>query len=316
VEGAEGGTSEASTGAKRTPEQARRQQGWIVGRWCRNAQKKIKTFHYICKIIIKQRMSTIYKTITFPKSRVATLDICEIGIRKHYITSFVEIDVTEARKQLKKRRLVGERNSFTSYLIAKIAQTLHEHPAICAFLKNKREIVQFDDVNLSIIIEKKIGDTKVPIPYIIKKAQKKSVEEITLEIDHVKKKVLNDQEIILHRKTNLGERLYPFFPKWVRLLFWKLMLKNPKWAYSKMGNVAFTSLGMVGSVSGWFTPITIHPVCFGVGSIVTKPRCINQLVEPREILHLTILMDHDVADGAPMARFMNQLIHSIEKTES
>jgi len=44
VEGAEGGTSEASTGAKRTPEQARRQQGWIVGRWCRNAQKKIKNF--------------------------------------------------------------------------------------------------------------------------------------------------------------------------------------------------------------------------------------------------------------------------------
>jgi len=258
-------------------------------------------------------MRTIYQTITFPKSRVATLDICDIGIRKHYISSFIEIDVTEARKKLKMERLKGIKCSFTAFLISKIAQTLHDHPSMCAYLKNKREILQFEDINISVIIEKNIGDTKVPIPYIIEKAQEKSVEQITLEIEHVKNKVLDDHEILLHRKTNFGERIYPYFPKWVRVLFWKFMLKNPKWAYSNMGNVAFTSLGMAGSVTGWFAPITIHPICFGAGSIVVKPRFINRLTEPREILHLTILMNHDIVDGAPMARFINQLIKKIEK---
>lgn len=96
------------------------------------------------------------------------------------------------------------------------------------------------------------------------------------------------------------------------MLFWKMVLKNPKLAYSKMGNVAFTSLGMVGKISGWFTPITIHPVCFGVGSIVEKTKLNKGELKKREILHLTILMDHDVVDGAPMARFINDLIGKIE----
>jgi hypothetical protein len=37
---------------------------------------------------------------TFPKSRLATLDICAIGIRKHRIAAILEIDVSESRKKI------------------------------------------------------------------------------------------------------------------------------------------------------------------------------------------------------------------------
>ncbi len=252
------------------------------------------------------------KTTTFPKSRVATLDICDIGVRKHYISSFLEVDVTDARLKLKQRRVEGEKNSFTAFLLYVIAQTLSEHPHIAAFLKNKREVIHFHDINISVIIEKQISREKVPIPHIIGKAQTKTISQITSEIQEVKNKELGVDDLVLHRKTSFSERIYTYLPKWIRILFWKMVLRNPKLSYLKMGNVAFTSLGMVGKISGWFTPITIHPVCFGVGSIVVKPKLYKGEIQEREILHLTILMDHDVVDGAPMARFINDLIRRIE----
>jgi pyruvate/2-oxoglutarate dehydrogenase complex dihydrolipoamide acyltransferase (E2) component len=69
---------------------------------------------------------------------------------------------------------------------------------------------------------------------------------------------------------------------------------------------------MVGKVNGWFIPISIHPVTFGLSSITSKAVVINNKIEIREILNMTILIDHDVIDGAPMARFIRELSKNIE----
>jgi pyruvate/2-oxoglutarate dehydrogenase complex dihydrolipoamide acyltransferase (E2) component len=79
-----------------------------------------------------------------------------------------------------------------------------------------------------------------------------------------------------------------------------------------MGNVSITSLGMVGKINGWFIPISIHPICFGIGSIIKKPVVKDDKIEIGEILNITVLMDHDVVDGAPMARFIKDLSKNIE----
>jgi hypothetical protein len=36
-------------------------------------------------------------------------------------------------------------------------------------------------------------------------------------------------------------------------------------------------------------------------------------IEIREILNMTVLLDHDVIDGAPLARFISKLSYNIEK---
>jgi len=79
-----------------------------------------------------------------------------------------------------------------------------------------------------------------------------------------------------------------------------------------MGNVAFTSIGMMGKVNGWFIPISVHPVCFGISSIIKKPSVIDDRIEIREILKMSVLIDHDVIDGAPMARLISDLSKNIE----
>ena len=40
-----------------------------------------------------------YKIQEFPDSRIASIDVCEIGKHKHHIVGLLELDVTESRKK-------------------------------------------------------------------------------------------------------------------------------------------------------------------------------------------------------------------------
>jgi hypothetical protein len=133
-----------------------------------------------------------------------------------------------------------------------------------------------------------------------------------MQIAEAKNISLSDKEIVLQRKTREFERIYYSLPKFLRRYFWRYLLRHPRLAFRKMGNVAFTSLGMMGKVDGWFIPISVHPVCFGVSSIIKKPAVVNDSIEIRDILRMSVLIDHDVMDGAPMARFISDLSRNIE----
>lgn len=254
-----------------------------------------------------------YKINRFPDSRIASIDICEIGKRKHHVTGLVEFDVTESRKKIREyNKSHINKISFNAWLISVIGYTIKKHETSSSYLIGKNRQIIFDDINISIVVEKTINGIKVPIPLIIEKAHEVSVESITKQITEAKNIEFTDKEIVLHRKTNQLENIYYSLPKFLRRYFWKFLLKHPKLAFKKMGNVAFTSLGMIGKVNGWFIPLSIHPICFGISSIIKKPTVFNDRIEIREILKASILIDHDVIDGAPMARFINDLSRNIE----
>jgi pyruvate/2-oxoglutarate dehydrogenase complex dihydrolipoamide acyltransferase (E2) component len=90
------------------------------------------------------------------------------------------------------------------------------------------------------------------------------------------------------------------------------MLSNPGFAYKKMGNAAVTSVGMIGKVNGWFIHRSVHPVSFGIGSVIKKPVVIDNEIRIRDILNMTVLVDHDLVDGAPMVRMLKDLTIYIE----
>jgi pyruvate/2-oxoglutarate dehydrogenase complex dihydrolipoamide acyltransferase (E2) component len=51
--------------------------------------------------------------------------------------------------------------------------------------------------------------------------------------------------------------------------------------------------------------------CFALGPTAKKPGVVANRIEIRDILHLTVLVDQDVVDGAPAARFAAQLLARI-----
>lgn len=248
----------------------------------------------------------------FPKSRIATVDVVAIGKQRHHMCVLLECDVTESRMKITALKSRGTRISFTAWLLKVIGKTLKEHNEAAAFLFGRKKVIVFDDINISLLVEKKLEGKKVPIPLVIEKADQKSITEITKEIEDAKNEALPDESIVLNRRISFPEKIYYYMPGYLRRIIWKVMLKFPKSLYRKMGNAAFTSVGMFGQIKGWFIHTTIHPVSFGVGSIVKKPLVVDNEIKIREVLNMTILLDHDVIDGAPIVRFVNDLVKRIE----
>ncbi|MFA5010788.1 MAG: 2-oxo acid dehydrogenase subunit E2 [Ignavibacteria bacterium] len=256
---------------------------------------------------------TNFKIYRFPDSRVASIDVCEIGKQKHHITGLIEVDVTLSRKRIREyNNTHSNKISFNSWLINVIACTIKKYETSSSYLIGKNKQIIFDDINVSIVVEKDIKGTKVPIPMIIEKANVVSVESITKQISEAKNTEFTEKDIVLLKKTQKLDRIYYLLPRFIRRKFWRFLLKHPKLAFRKMGNVAFTSIGMMGKVNGWFIPISVHPICFGISSIIKKPSVIEDRIEIREMLKMSILLDHDVIDGAPMARFISELSKNIE----
>ena len=254
-----------------------------------------------------------YKIQKFPKTRIATIDVSAIGLQKHHITAMIEVDVSETRQKIKKYKNEINKISFTAWLIKVISLTLKGNEQAAAYLKGRHNLIIFNDINISMVVEKDLNGQKVPIPLIIEKANERSIESINRQINEAKAAQLTDEDIVLQRKSSRLDQLYYFLPGFVRRLFWRYLLRHPALAYKTMGNVAFTSIGMMGKVNGWFIPMSVLPICFGISSITKKPVVVDDKVEIREVLKMTILLDHDVIDGAPMTRFLSNLSENIEK---
>lgn len=253
-----------------------------------------------------------YRYKNIPRSRIATFDIFSIGLTKHHVTAMLEFDVTESRLRLRELRKRGINITFNAWLIKAIGSVLQMHPEAAAYLSDKKRLIIFNDINVSLLVEKRLNENRVPIPIVIEKVNEKTAFEISLEIEEAKAQELQGDDIVLKKRTTLHERMYYHLPGFLRRSFWRILLKMPKTAYKMMGNVAVTSVGMMGRINGWFIHKSVHPLSFGVGSILKKPVVIENEIKIREMLNITILLDHDVVDGAPMVRFLNDLTRYIE----
>jgi pyruvate/2-oxoglutarate dehydrogenase complex dihydrolipoamide acyltransferase (E2) component len=248
-----------------------------------------------------------------PQSRIATFDILSIGVLKHHISALLEFDVTDSRIKLRNLRKSGINISFNAWIIKIISSVLSSHPEASAYKYNKKNLIIFEDINISILVEKLINGSRVPIPLVLKATNKKSLAEITAEIENAKNQVINSGDIKLNDRITFTEKVYYHLPGFLRRLIWRILLNSPKNAFKKMGNAVITSVGMMGKINGWFIHKSVHPISFGIGSVIKKPVVIDNTIKIREILNMTILIDHDVIDGAPMVRLLNDLTKQIEE---
>jgi len=79
-----------------------------------------------------------------------------------------------------------------------------------------------------------------------------------------------------------------------------------------MGTVGVSSVGTLGKFPGWVIPLGTPAVMILVGGITKKPAVIDNKIEIRECLHITVTVDHDMVDGGPMVRFVDRLNELME----
>lgn len=247
----------------------------------------------------------------FSRLRNPTIDMLAWGRQRHHIPILLEIDVTAAREAIHDRKTkTGQRISFTGWIIKCIAQAVSEHKHVHALRKGNKKIVTFDDVDVTIIIEREANTgEKLPMPYIIRKANEKTVMEIYGEIRAAQRSSVVGEVQIASDRAAWVTKIFTILPRFLRdWLFWQPALRNPFLFKRMMGTVSVTALGIVGqSGMSWGIPIGIHPLIIAVGGIAKRPGIIHDQIAICEYVGLTVLFDHDVTDGAPVGRFIRRL---------
>lgn len=218
-----------------------------------------------------------YQKITFPAFRNPTLDTLELGRKKHHIPVLLDMDVTVALQSIRDWKAhTGEKLSFTAWAMKCIAQAVSEHTHIQAMRKGTKSLILFNDVDISVIVERSVGDRKkpletLPMPYIVRKANEKSVSEIHHEIRAAQALAFTPGEVQLGAHQNVRLiRAFASLPKFLRnLLVWRRLTRDPFFAKRTMGTLVVTSV--VSSAHGngysWAIPMGIHPVAFALGNI-------------------------------------------------
>jgi pyruvate/2-oxoglutarate dehydrogenase complex dihydrolipoamide acyltransferase (E2) component len=225
----------------------------------------------------------------------------------------LEVDVTVARQFMKEYKArTGEQLSFTGYLAFCLARAVDENKSVQAYLKRHKQLVVFDDVNVGIMIERKIDGTPIPFGYMIRRANDKTFMQIHQELRAIQAAPPSSMKAA---------------PFWLRLVLWlpRPLIKlgnallriakriDPARSWVPMfGTVGVTAVGMFGNGSGWGIAPVEHTLCLIVGGIARKPAVVEDRIEPREFLSLTVAFNHDIVDGAPAARFVRRLVELIE----
>ena len=253
----------------------------------------------------------------YPSSRQFTFDVGKVGLNKHHVMALLEVDVSQAWRLLRENHQAGKKISFIAWLIKVTADCAAAHPPVAGFNRmRKNRVVVFNDTDVSIVLEKEINGARVPLPYVIRKADKKSLQEIQDEIDRVKTQSVEDEgDYVLGRENEQKKmRFFTRLPQWLRLrLMHLLILDDPVKAKQNMGNLMITTVGMVGHTHGWIIPKSMHPLCLAFGSINEQPVVRRGEIEKAQVLHLAVLVDHDVIDGVPAAAFVDDLVRKMEK---
>jgi len=198
-----------------------------------------------------------------------------------HFTYVEEVDMTavsllrkSAADEAKKRDI---KLSYLPFIIKALIPALEEFPYLNSSLDDEKgEIILKGDYNIGIATDTPNG---LIVP-VIKGADKKSLWELATEISELAERAKNG-------KSQLEDL--------------------------KGGTFTLTNAGSIGGV--FATPIINHPevAILGVNAIRKRPMVVNDEIVIRDMMFLSISVDHRVVDGADAARFMNRLIYFLSE---
>jgi len=196
-----------------------------------------------------------------------------------HVTLTSEIDmskVKELRAQLLPiiEKQTGYRLSFTEVIVKAVGVVLSRHASVNASLISD-EIVYNEEINIGLAVA---VDDGLLVP-VLKNVNTKGLAAITREAKEIGKQA---------RDSTLQPQ----------------QMKGSTFTISNLGMYAIDA----------FTPIINLPetAILGVGRIQDKPVVINQSIEIRPMMTVSLSFDHRVIDGAPAAAFLTELKHVLE----
>jgi pyruvate/2-oxoglutarate dehydrogenase complex dihydrolipoamide acyltransferase (E2) component len=218
---------------------------------------------------------------------------------------FLDVDVTLARPLL---AATDPPSSMTAFLAASVARAAADHPEVHAYRDWRGRLVTHRFVDVGTMVEIATAQGPFPMPYTLHDADIRSVPDLSGELHRVK------AEPLATSSARWAERYAPWatrIPGAIPAVY--AIMARSITSRRQIGTVAVTSIGMFGGGAGYgLTPLTLMSLELIVGGISQQPRVIDGRVQVRDVLNLTLAIDHNVVDGAPAARFAAELREVVE----
>lgn len=248
----------------------------------------------------------------FSKNRRLLSELYDEYQKKHYMAGYFEVDVTLGRgliEDFKKR--TGEKVSFTGWIAKCVSEAVREFPEANAYRWGKKKIVQFEDVDILVMVERRLPDKVIPVPLSVRRSQAKDLLTISREIRAAQTAPVTEAAQLLEHGWKV--KLFDLIPRFIRRRVLGRMLRDPFYIKKQGGLIVLTAVGMYTNTRLWvggFGGITT--VTLALGGITRRLVKQGEEIVEREFLQITAYLDHDLVDGGPATRLQARIVELIE----
>lgn len=233
---------------------------------------------------------------TFPSSRRLVTAAVRAGRRIAPMHGLFDVDITTARG------LLAENDpplSLTAFVIATLGRAAANHPQVHAFRDWRGRLVEHHHVDVQALVEVATAQGPFGLVHVVRDADVRSVAEISAELRACKAEPgLTSSGRLLNLLAPTAGRI----PGLYRAMF--AVLSRSRRAHLATGTVQVSAVGMFAEGGGFaIAPPTLASLVVVVGGLSTQPHVVGESIEMREVLDLTLTIDHNVVDGAPATRF-------------
>jgi pyruvate/2-oxoglutarate dehydrogenase complex dihydrolipoamide acyltransferase (E2) component len=217
----------------------------------------------------------------------------------------MDVDVDDACRLLSAHE---PHQSMTAFVVASVARAAAAHPEVHAYRDWRGRLVEHRHVDVQTLVEVPTGQGTFGLVHVVRDADVREVADISAELRAVKSD---------HARTTSGRLLDTLAPSLGRIpglyrLAFSVMSRS-RTLHNATGTVQVTAVGMFAGGGGYaIAPSTLASLLVVVGGATKRPRAVGNDVTVREVLDVTISIDHNVVDGAPAARFAATLRRLLE----
>jgi len=217
----------------------------------------------------------------------------------------MEVDVTKAKRILAS---YDPPSSLTAFVVASVARAAAAHPEVHAYRDWLGRLVTHNHVDVTTLVEISTPQGPFGLPHVLRDADIREVDDLTAELRRVKREpVASASGRWLDRAAPIATRIPGAIAAMYAVMVRSIAVRQ------RVGTVAVTAVGMFAGGGGFgITPPTVMSLQVVVGGMTQRPRVIDGHIETRDMLDLTVSVDHNVVDGAPATRFGADLRHLIE----
>ncbi|HEY9784925.1 MAG TPA: 2-oxo acid dehydrogenase subunit E2 [Candidatus Obscuribacterales bacterium] len=218
---------------------------------------------------------------------------------------FYEIDMTWVENLRARLKEMGHKMTVTAILLKAIGIAQRWHPASRQAMLPFGRTVTFNDIVAGFTVERFINSQPAVFFGAIHKPDEKPLLQIAEEL-----RAYGEEEVSKVPQLAI-EDMFNNMPWLIRRIILWFGLRYPKIRLKYLGaTFGVSSLGKFGCKA--LIPPCVSTSTFGIGEVEQRPVVVNGAVEVRHMMTITLNFDHRLIDGAPAARFLQDVKRLLE----